>query len=82
MAMPCINLTGGNNDNVGRSLFGFVRDLSTANLEKSPPIVNPTNAGSNVTLQNLQVGGQEISGKHLVQSVDMNVSMPRVSAEP
>ena len=52
----------------------------TVALEKAPPIVNPTNAGSDVTLQNLQVGGQEISGKHLVQSVDMNVSIPRVSA--
>tara|TARA_R100000951_G_scaffold102196_1_gene94159 strand:+ start:822 stop:1919 length:1098 start_codon:yes stop_codon:yes gene_type:complete len=80
MEMPCINLTGGNNDNVGRCLFGFVKDLSTANLEKSPPIVNPTNAGSDVTLQNLQVGGQQISGKHLVQSVNMSVSIPRVSA--
>jgi hypothetical protein len=80
MESPAINLTGGNNDNVGRSTFNFDKDLSTAALEKSPPIVNPTNTGSNVTLQNLQVGGQEISGKHLVQSVNMNVSIPRVSA--
>ena len=80
MEMPAINLTGGNNNDVGRCLFGFTQDLSTSTLEKDPPIVNPTNAGSNVTLQNLQVGGQEISGKHLVQSVDMNVSIPRVSA--
>ncbi len=80
MQKPAINLTGGNNDNVGRSTFHFTKDLSTVALEKAPPIVNPTNAGSDVTLQNLQVGGQEISGKHLVQSVDMNVSIPRVSA--
>ena len=80
MEMPAINMTGGNNDNVGRCSFGFTKDLSTSALEKSPPIVNPTNSGSDITLQNLQVGGQEISGKHLVQSVNMNVSMPRVSA--
>ena len=80
MEMPAINMTGGNNDNVGRCLFGFAQDLSTSTLEKAPPIVNPTNNGSNVTLQNLQVGGQEISGNHLVQSVDMSVSIPRVSA--
>jgi len=80
MEMPAINMTGGNNDNVGRCQFYFVQDLSTVALEKAPPIVNQTNAGSDVTLQNLQVGGQEISGRHLVQSVNMNVSIPRVSA--
>ena len=79
MEMPAINLTGGNNDNVGRCDFRFEPDL-TAALDKAPPIVNQTNTGSDVTLQNLQVGGQEISGRHLVQSVNMNVSMPRVSA--
>ena len=80
MEMPAINMTGGNNDNVGRASFVFGLDLSTSELEKSPPIVNQTNAGSDITLQNLQVGGQEISGRHLVQSVNMNVSMPRASA--
>ena len=80
MQMPAINMTGGNNDNVGNSVFTFAKDLTTEALEKAPPIVNQTNAGSDVTLQNLQVGGQEISGSHLVQSVNMNVSMPRVSA--
>ena len=80
MEMPAINMTGGNNDNVGRSQFYFNQDLSTTALEKAPPIVNPTNNGSDVTLQNLQVGGQAISGKHLVRSVDMSVSIPRVSA--
>tara|TARA_R100000988_G_scaffold56060_1_gene27958 strand:+ start:1382 stop:2479 length:1098 start_codon:yes stop_codon:yes gene_type:complete len=80
MEMPAINLTGGNNDNVGRSRFTFGLDLSNAGLEKAPPIVNPDNTNSDVTLQNLQVGGQAISGKHLVQSVDMNVSLERVSS--
>ena len=80
MEMPAINMTGGNNDNVGRCQFYLRQDLTTKALEKAPPIVNQTNAGSDVTLQNLQVGGQEISGRHLVQSVNMNVSIPRVSA--
>ena len=80
MEMPAINMTGGNNDNVGRCQFYLRQDLTTEALEKAPPIVNQTNAGSDVTLQNLQVGGQEISGRHLVQSVNMNVSIPRVSA--
>jgi hypothetical protein len=80
MQMPAINMTGGNNDNVGRCQFYFRQDLLTEALEKAPPIVNQTNTGSDVTLQNLQVGGQEISGSHLVQSVNMNVAIPRVSA--
>lgn len=80
MQMPAINLTGGNNNGVGNCLFEFGLDLSSAALEKKPPLVNPDNTNSDVTLQNLQVGGQPISGKHLVQSVDMNVTVPRVSS--
>lgn len=79
MEMPAINLTGGNNDNVGRCDFTFAIDLSSASLEKKPPLVNPTDADSSITLQNLQVGGQNISGLHLVQSVGMSVELPRVS---
>lgn len=80
MQSPAINLTGGNNDNVGRSRFNFGINSTSTNFEKSPPIVNPDNSNSDITLQNLQVGGQVISGEHLVQSVDMNVSLPRVSS--
>lgn len=80
MEMPAINLTGGNNNNVGRSNFVFGFDLSSEALEKAPPVVNPNNTNSDITLQNLQVGGQAISGKHLVQSVDMNISLSRVSS--
>tara|TARA_A100001201_G_C4094037_1_gene203054 strand:+ start:825 stop:1919 length:1095 start_codon:yes stop_codon:yes gene_type:complete len=80
MESPAINLTGGNNDNVGRSRFNFGIDLTSTSLEKAPPIVNPDNTNSDITLQNLQVGGQIISGRHLVQSVDMNISLPRVSS--
>tara|TARA_R110001592_G_scaffold284952_1_gene553283 strand:- start:198 stop:1298 length:1101 start_codon:yes stop_codon:yes gene_type:complete len=80
MQSPAINLTGGNNDNVGRTRFNFNIESSSASSEKAPPIVNQNNTNSDVTLQNLQVGGQIISGRHLVQSVDMNVSLPRVSS--
>ena len=80
MESPAINLTGGNNDNVGRSLFEFGINSTSTSIEKAPPVVNPDNTNSDITLQNLQVGGQIISGTHLVQSVDMNVSLPRVSS--
>jgi len=78
MEMPAINLTGGNNDNVGRCDFIFGM-LPTASDPKKPPVVNPTDPNSSITLQNLQVGGQNISGLHFVQSVDMSVELPRVS---
>jgi len=77
MEMPSINLTGGNNDNVGRSLFQI--DPQT-NSDRNPPIINPTDPQSSVTLQNLQVGGQRLSGIHFIQAVDMQVSLPRVSS--
>ena len=73
MVMPAVDLTGGNNDNVGRCLFQIDGDHT------NPPIVNPTDAQSSVTLQNLQVGGQPISGTHFIQAVDMSVDLPRVS---
>ena len=79
MEMPAINLTGGNNDNVGRCDFTFGTSLSSATFEKKPPVVNPTDPYSSITLQNLQVGGQNISGVHLVQSVDMSVDLARVA---
>lgn len=77
MLMPAIDLTGGNNDNVGHSRFRFEEDSSD---DSNPPIPNPTNTGSNVTLQNLQVGGQNLSGIHFIQSLDMSVDLPRVSS--
>ena len=59
MEMPSINLTGGNNDNVGRCLFEI--DPQTTR-DRNPPIINPTDPQSSVTLQNLQVGGQRLYG--------------------
>ena len=80
MEMPAINLTGGNNDGVGFCDFTFAFDLTTASLEKSPSIVNPNDSNSRITLENLQVGGQNLSGIHYIQSVDMSVNLPRVSS--
>jgi hypothetical protein len=77
MEMPSINLTGGNNNNVGRCLFKI--DSQTTR-DRNPPIINPTNPQSSVTLQNLQVGGQRLSGIHFIQAVDMQVSLSRVSS--
>ena len=77
MESPAINLTGGNNDNVGRCLFQI--DPQTTR-DRNPPIINPTDPQSSVTLQNLQVGGQRLSGIHFIQAVDMQVSLSRVSS--
>ena len=80
MEMPAINLTGGNNDGVGYCDFTFATSLGSDAAEKSPAVINPTNSNSSVTLENLQVGGQNLSGVHYIQSVDMSVDLPRVSS--
>ena len=77
MNMPSVNLTGGNSNNVGRCLFQI--DPQTTD-DKNPPLVNPTNSQSSITLENLQVGGQVLSGTHLIQSVEMGIKLPRVSS--
>ena len=77
MELPSINLTGGNNDNAGLCLFQI--DPQTSD-DRRPPIVNPTDSQSSVTLQNLQVGGQPLSGVHFIQSVSMDVNLSRVSS--
>ena len=77
MEMPAINLTGGNNDNVKRCLFEIDPQMSD---DITPPLVNPTDPNSSITLQNLQVGGQNLSGVHLVQSLNMQVTLSRVSS--
>ena len=75
MESVAINLESGNNTNVGRCNFHF------SNGSKDPTIVRPVgNNQSSVTMQNLQVGGQVLSGIHLLQSVNLNVSLPRISS--
>lgn len=77
MQMPAINLTGGNNNNVGLCEFEFEQNTT---YDNKPIISNPTNANSSITLQNLQVGGQPLSGIHLVQSLAMSVNLSRISS--
>jgi len=75
MESVAINLESGNNNNVGRCDFNFT------NGSKTPTIVRPVgNDQSSATMQNLQVGGQVLSGLHLLQSVNLNVSLPRISS--
>jgi len=70
---PAINLASGNKNGAGPQVFNF-------NYGKTnPQIVNPNEGSSSITLQNLQVGGQNISGTHFIQAVDMSVDLPRVS---
>ena len=70
---PAINLTGGNKDNAALQVFNF------QNGKKEPQIVNQNNGNSLITLQNLQVGGQNLSGTHFIQTLDMSVNLSRVS---
>jgi hypothetical protein len=70
---PAINLISGNKNEAGLQIFNFQRG------DKTPRIVNQNDADSSITLQNLQVGGQNIAGTHFVQALDMSVDLPRVS---
>ena len=74
MDSVAINLESGNNKNVGRCNFNF------SNGSKTPQLVHPVDGGSEVTMQNLQVGGQVLSGLHYLQSVNLNISLPRISS--
>ena len=73
MQSPAINLENGNNDGVGLCEFNF--DNGTT----KPQIPNPSTTNSTVNLENLQVGGQRLSGTHFIQSVEMNVRLDRVA---
>ena len=72
---PAINLESGNADQVGELTLSGLREF-----EQNPVIMNPTDSGSSVTLQNLQVGGQDLSGQYLVQSVDLSLEIPRTTS--
>lgn len=73
MQSPAINLESGNNNQVGLCIFNF--DNGTT----KPEIPNPSRSSSTVNLENLQVGGQRLSGTHFVQSVNMSVNLGRVA---
>jgi hypothetical protein len=70
---PAINLTSGNANQVGEITFSGLREFSP-----NPVVMNPSNTGSSIILENLQVGGQPLAGDHLLQSVDLNIQIPRV----
>jgi hypothetical protein len=75
MESVAINLKSGNNTNVGRCNFNF------KNGSTDPNVIRPVgNNQSSVTMENLQVGGQVLAGTHLLQSVNLNVSLPRISS--
>lgn len=74
MTSPAINLESGNANNVGRARFMFITGT------KNPVLVNPKNSDSTITLQNLQAGGQNLSGIHFVQSLDLSVALQRTSS--
>ena len=78
MQLPAINLESGNDNEVGTSVFNFGAGVGIKDGQ-SGIIVNPTDTGSSISLENLQVGGQNLSGVHFVQSLDMSVDLPRVS---
>lgn len=73
MQSPAINLESGNNNEVGLCEFNF------DNGKTKPEIPNPSTANSTVNLENLQVGGQRLSGTHFIQSVEMSVALGRVA---
>ena len=75
LSSPAINLDSGNAEEVGHLTFDGIREF-----DQTPIIMNPASTGSSVTLQNFQVGGQALSGNHALQSVDLNINIPRVAS--
>ena len=80
MNSPAVNLESGNSDNAALTSFTFSPNVGYTISQKVPPILNPVNTYSNITLQNMQVGGQNLSGTHFVQSLNLSVDLPRVSS--
>ena len=71
---PAINLQSGNNNDVGNIVFsGFDNIPNKADFS----VVRPDLI--DLSLQNLQVGGQNLSGYHFVQGVDMSIDFERTS---
>lgn len=71
---PAINLQSGNNDNVGDIVFsGFDNTPNKADFR----VVRPDLV--DLSLQNLQVGGQNLSGYHFIQNMDMSIDFERTS---
>ena len=72
---PAINLASGNANQVGELTLSGLREFTSV-----PVIMNPADTGSLITLQNLQVGGQPLAGGHLLQSVELDLNIPRLAS--
>ena len=70
---PAINLQNGNNNSVGQILFSGFDNLPN---RRTPDVLNTRNLTA--SLENLQVGGQNLSGKHLIQNLTMDLNFSRV----
>lgn len=69
---PAINLQSGNANEVGELTFNGLREFNSA-----PLVMNPSNTGSVANLENLQIGGQALSGEHLLQSANLSLEIAR-----
>jgi len=73
---PAINLQNGNNESVGDLVFSGYNSTPDQS-GKTPNIVKPSDL--TLSLKNLQVGGQNLSGRHFVQSFNMDLNFDRVN---
>tara|TARA_Y100001937_G_scaffold52541_1_gene72658 strand:+ start:6410 stop:7504 length:1095 start_codon:yes stop_codon:yes gene_type:complete len=73
---PAINLQNGNNELVGDLVFSGYNSTPDQS-GKTPNFTRPSDL--TLSLKNLQVGGQNLSGQHFVQSFDMSLNFGRVN---
>lgn len=69
---PAINLSSGNNNQVGDIQFTGWYDVPSRLSPAASPSYN-----IEASLQNLQVGGQNLSGYHFIQSLNMDLDFKR-----
>lgn len=80
---PAINLLSGNNNGVGNIDFSETKTISEdfygsgIDLDTTKPVLSQPKDVT-LELQNLQVGGQNISGDHIVQSLSVSIPIERV----
>ena len=70
---PAINLENGTSLNVGNVLLSGFDDLPS---RSKPAVLNTKDL--TVSLEDLQVGGQRLSGTHFVQNLNMDLNFDRV----
>lgn len=76
---PAINLTGGNSNNVGQIDLSTLIDRDDAGIDDrdTPQVIKPSEI--ELLMQDIQFGGQSLSGVHFVQSLDLNLALERAS---